>query len=139
LATALYPFAPRRARVSAERCRHVLRAAGLSQATPEIASEPPPSYSRAKEAAKKTAKKTTSPRKARVLSNLRARVAFVSQHRAKAALVAGASLLVVAAALWLRPARAPAHPSVDPSVATDFLPPAPLAPSPGSALGTSDS
>jgi serine/threonine-protein kinase len=38
LAVALYPFAPRRARLSAERCVHVLRSAGLSQATLELSS-----------------------------------------------------------------------------------------------------
>jgi serine/threonine-protein kinase len=43
LAVALYPFAPRRARLSAERCVHVLRSAGLSQATLELSSISPPS------------------------------------------------------------------------------------------------
>jgi serine/threonine-protein kinase len=43
LAAALYPFAPRRARLSVERCRQILRGAGLSQASVEIASDPPPS------------------------------------------------------------------------------------------------
>jgi serine/threonine-protein kinase len=135
LATALYPFAPRRARLSAERCRHVLRAAGLSQATPEIASEPPPGFGRTKDAQKKT----TSSRKASIRSYLLARLAFVSQHRAKAAIVLGASMLVCAAAFWLLASRAPAPPSVDPSAATNSLPPAPPDPSPGSALGTSES
>jgi eukaryotic-like serine/threonine-protein kinase len=43
LAIALYPFAPRRARLSAERCCYVLRQAGLSQATLELSSIHPPS------------------------------------------------------------------------------------------------
>src|SRR5262249_57110828 len=38
---ALYRFAPRRARLSAERCVHVLRSAGLSQATLELSSMRP--------------------------------------------------------------------------------------------------
>src|SRR5439155_16738682 len=42
LAVALYPYAPRRARLSAERCVHVLRSAGLSQATLELSSIHPP-------------------------------------------------------------------------------------------------
>jgi serine/threonine-protein kinase len=42
LAVALYAFAPRRARLSAERCVHVLRSAGLSQATLELSSINPP-------------------------------------------------------------------------------------------------
>jgi serine/threonine-protein kinase len=42
LAVALYAFAPRRARLSAERCVHVLRSAGLSQATLELSSIHPP-------------------------------------------------------------------------------------------------
>jgi serine/threonine-protein kinase len=43
LAIALYPFAPSRARLSAERCCYVLRSAGLSQATLELSSIHPPS------------------------------------------------------------------------------------------------
>jgi serine/threonine-protein kinase len=42
LAVALYRFAPRRARLSAERSVQVLRAAGLSQATLELSSIHPP-------------------------------------------------------------------------------------------------
>jgi eukaryotic-like serine/threonine-protein kinase len=42
LAIALYPFAPRRARLSAERCCYVLRTAGLSQVTLEHHSTRPP-------------------------------------------------------------------------------------------------
>src|SRR5947207_5814481 len=38
LAVALYPFAPRRARLSAERCCYVLRSAGLSSANVELSS-----------------------------------------------------------------------------------------------------
>src|SRR5262245_13328350 len=45
LAVALYRFAPRRARLSAERCVHVLRSAGLSQATLELSSVRPPAGS----------------------------------------------------------------------------------------------
>jgi serine/threonine-protein kinase len=43
LAVALFPFAPRRARLSAERCCYVLRSAGLSQASVELSSIHPPS------------------------------------------------------------------------------------------------
>jgi len=43
LAIAIYPFAPRRARLSAERCCYVLRTAGLSQANLEVSSNHPPS------------------------------------------------------------------------------------------------
>jgi serine/threonine-protein kinase len=43
LAVALYPFAPRRARLSAERCCYVLRSAGLSSASVELSSISPPS------------------------------------------------------------------------------------------------
>ena len=42
LAIALYPFAPRRARLSAERCCYVLRSAGLSQVTLDHNSTRPP-------------------------------------------------------------------------------------------------
>jgi serine/threonine-protein kinase len=42
LAVALYPFAPRRARLSAERCCYVLRSAGLSSATVDLSSVHPP-------------------------------------------------------------------------------------------------
>jgi serine/threonine protein kinase len=43
LAIALYPFAPRRARISAERCCYVLKNAGLSDAEFELPSMNPPS------------------------------------------------------------------------------------------------
>jgi serine/threonine protein kinase len=42
LAIALYPFAPRRARISAERCCYVLKSAGLSNAEFELPSVLPP-------------------------------------------------------------------------------------------------
>jgi serine/threonine-protein kinase len=42
LAIALYPFAPRRARISAERCCYVLKNAGLSNAEFELPSVMPP-------------------------------------------------------------------------------------------------
>ena len=43
LAIALYPFAPRRARISAERCCYVLKSAGLSNVEFELPSVMPPS------------------------------------------------------------------------------------------------
>jgi serine/threonine protein kinase len=44
LAIALYPFGPRRARISAERCSFVLKSAGISQAEFELPSMPPPGW-----------------------------------------------------------------------------------------------
>ena len=44
LAVALYPFAPRRARISAERCSYLLRDAGLPAAEIEIGSVAPPDH-----------------------------------------------------------------------------------------------
>jgi len=43
LAAALYPFGPRRARISAERCYHMLKNAGLVSSEPALASAFPPS------------------------------------------------------------------------------------------------
>jgi serine/threonine protein kinase len=43
LAVALYPFAPRRARISAERCYHMLRSAGMVSSDFHLASVAPPS------------------------------------------------------------------------------------------------
>jgi serine/threonine protein kinase len=43
LAIALFPFAPRRARISAERCYHMLKNAGLVQSELELTSVHPPS------------------------------------------------------------------------------------------------
>jgi serine/threonine-protein kinase len=43
LAIALYPFAPRRARISAERCYHMLKNAGMVQSELELTSVHPPS------------------------------------------------------------------------------------------------
>ncbi|MDF3070212.1 MAG: serine/threonine protein kinase [Polyangiaceae bacterium] len=45
LTMALYPFGPRRARISAERCWHVLRNAGIISSDLELASAYPPSLS----------------------------------------------------------------------------------------------
>jgi eukaryotic-like serine/threonine-protein kinase len=45
LTMALYPFAPRRARISAERCYHVLKNAGIVSTDLELASAYPPSLS----------------------------------------------------------------------------------------------
>jgi hypothetical protein len=48
LAAALYPFAPRRARISAERCYHMLKNAGLVSTELELASAYPPAISSAR-------------------------------------------------------------------------------------------
>jgi eukaryotic-like serine/threonine-protein kinase len=45
LAIALYPYAPRRARISAERCCYVLKSAGMSHAEFELPSVSPPNWS----------------------------------------------------------------------------------------------
>jgi serine/threonine-protein kinase len=45
LAVALYPFAPRRARISAERCYHTLKNAGLVSTELQLASVYPPGIS----------------------------------------------------------------------------------------------
>jgi serine/threonine-protein kinase len=45
LAIALYPFAPRRARISVERCYHILKNAGIVSTELEIASAYPPPIS----------------------------------------------------------------------------------------------
>jgi hypothetical protein len=42
LAALLYPFAPRRARISAERCNSMLRSAGITTSALKLASAPPP-------------------------------------------------------------------------------------------------
>jgi eukaryotic-like serine/threonine-protein kinase len=42
LAAALYPFGPRRARISAERCYHILKNSGLLEQEPALASVAPP-------------------------------------------------------------------------------------------------
>jgi serine/threonine-protein kinase len=64
LAAALYPFGPRRARISAERCYHMLKNAGIVQAEPMLASAFPPSMSVARVTTgslKVTGARTTTP------------------------------------------------------------------------------
>ena len=64
LAAALFPFGPRRARISAERCYHMLKNAGIVQAEPMLASAFPPSMSMARIATgslKATGARTTTP------------------------------------------------------------------------------
>jgi serine/threonine protein kinase len=48
LAIALYPFAPRRARISAERCYHMLKNAGMVSSELELASAYPPAMDAAR-------------------------------------------------------------------------------------------
>jgi serine/threonine-protein kinase len=103
LAAALFPFAPRRARLSVERCRQILRSAGLSHAESEVPSAPPPSTRRMKLA-------TTLPARGGLASPTRPR-RFVSLHRLfgpsgssrrKIAVSLGALTLLVSGALALR-------------------------------------
>jgi len=63
LAAALYPFGPRRARISAERCYHMLKNAGIVQAEPALASAfpPPLSASRLTAASLASTPRTTTP------------------------------------------------------------------------------
>jgi serine/threonine-protein kinase len=62
LAAALYPFGPRRARISAERCYHMLKNAGLVSSEPALASAfPPPLASGRTTAPSVGAARTTTP------------------------------------------------------------------------------
>jgi serine/threonine-protein kinase len=64
LAAALFPFGPRRARISAERCYHMLKNAGIVQEELTLASAFPPSMSVARIATgslKATGARTTTP------------------------------------------------------------------------------
>jgi serine/threonine-protein kinase len=115
LAAALYPFAPRRARLSAERCRQILRGAGLSQATAEIASEPPPSP--------RTPNTTMTlpwamklPPEAKVHAGRLAELLASPLRRNVAVAVAGASLVAGALALRPSPPAVPATPRIDTSL-----------------------
>jgi serine/threonine-protein kinase len=100
LAAALYPFAPRRARLSAESCRQILRGAGLSQATAEIASQPPPS-------GRNPNTTMTLPSTAKVPSRAKLHAGplaeFLASPLRRNVAVAAAGALLVAGALALRP------------------------------------
>jgi eukaryotic-like serine/threonine-protein kinase len=62
LAAALYPFGPRRARISAERCYHMLKNAGMLSSEPTLASAfPPPLASGRVTAASTGMARTTTP------------------------------------------------------------------------------
>jgi serine/threonine-protein kinase len=97
LAIALYPFAPRRARISVERCYHVLKNAGIVSTELELASAyPPPISGRVTSGAlPKSAARTTTPASVDIIAP-----PSVSQPaasgRGKLALVAALGIAAVA-------------------------------------------
>src|SRR5688572_19420064 len=102
LAVALYPFAPRRARISAERCSYLLRDAGLPSVEIEIGSVAPPSIHNERRAT------TVTSGISRVNTSTSAAVAPISSipvdalRRPKRGLFVGLGLVAVigAVALW---------------------------------------
>jgi serine/threonine-protein kinase len=102
LAVALYPFAPRRARISAERCSYLLRDAGLPSVEIEIGSVAPPSIHSDRRAT------TVTSGISRVNTSTSAAVAPISSipvdalRRPKRGLFVGLGLVAVigAVALW---------------------------------------
>jgi serine/threonine protein kinase len=61
LTIALFPFAPRRARISAERCYHMLKNAGVIDTELELSSVHPPSFVSGRVTAPSVGQRTTTP------------------------------------------------------------------------------
>jgi serine/threonine-protein kinase len=61
LTVALFPFAPRRARISAERCYHMLKNSGIIHTELELSSVHPPSFESGRVTAPSVGQRTTTP------------------------------------------------------------------------------
>jgi serine/threonine-protein kinase len=61
LTIALYPFAPRRARISAERCYHMLKNAGVITTELELSSVHPPAFESGRITTRSVGQRTTTP------------------------------------------------------------------------------
>jgi serine/threonine protein kinase len=135
LAIALYPFAPSRSRVSAERCCYVLRSAGLSQATLELTSIHPASMDSSDIGVTlpgKTATRTTGPA-AVSMKGIQLPGSGRSKMYMGAAALAIVALLAVA---WLRPrAPAPIAAAASPAIAATAPTPTVPAMAPNAAPG----
>ena len=127
LAAALYPFGPRRARISAERCYHMLKNAGIVQAEPALASAfPPPLIAgRVTTGSLGSTPRTTTPAALDILID-DAQLAAKPRSRLKVAMFLGLGLATAAAAFVALRA-----PSAEPLAA-----PAAAAPARGSELPT---
>jgi serine/threonine-protein kinase len=131
LAIALYPFAPRRARLSAERCCYVLRSAGLSQATLELSSVHPPPIG-GSDSSIPLGARSTGPAAVSMKE-----VPFPAPRRGwrRFAMLGIGALVTLAALLFLRPKNTPPAPApaiappaapAVPTVAATAPPPAPV-------------
>jgi serine/threonine-protein kinase len=103
LAIALYPFAPRRARISAERCYHMLKNAGVVDHELELASVHPPAMP-ATDSARVTASSGAAPRTTTPAAvDIRADTPVPQVRSSKVKLLVSSSLGLAAAAagLWL--------------------------------------
>jgi len=127
LAIALYPFAPQRARLSAERCCYVLRQAGLSQATLEVSSMLPPSIEGLNVGVAMTsAKPPTSTTGPSAVSIDEFSTRLRSSRSSKAIAVLLGALVLLGGYAVLRPLSAPeaATPAASPVVPNELAPPA---------------
>jgi serine/threonine-protein kinase len=123
LAAALYPFGPRRARISAERCYHMLKNAGILSTELQLASAYPPPMSSGRVTTTRSvpdAPRTTTPA-AIDLTIAEDEAAFTPKKGRKLAIFAALGVSVAAAGLlWARTQNAAS--------------PAAAAPSPGAVL-----
>ena len=133
LAAALYPFAPRRARISAERCYHMLKNAGVITTEFALASAYPPPISSARMTTSPSlalGPRTTTPASIDLVIE-EDEAPFKARRRSKTAIFAILSVVAAAASflvLRARSAESPA-PSVAPAAArgSELLPPPTLA------------
>jgi serine/threonine-protein kinase len=101
LAVALYPFAPRRARISAERCYHMLKNAGIVSTELDLASAYPPALSGSRIATgalPSASARTTSPAAVDVATEASAASPKTRRGPSKVTIVA--ALAVVSVAGW---------------------------------------
>jgi eukaryotic-like serine/threonine-protein kinase len=134
LAAALYPFAPRRARISAERCYHMLKNSGIVSTEIELASAYPPAINSARVttgslAAAAAAPRTTTPAALDIRIGDDETSAGSAKSRGKWAILATVGVLSAAAAVLVMNARAPAPaaPAAAPPARGSELAAAPLA------------
>jgi serine/threonine-protein kinase len=114
LTTALFPFAPRRARISAERCYHMLKNAGVIHTELELSSVHPPSFESGRITTPSLSQRTTTPATIDLVIEDTTPAKFERKSGSKLAVFAAVGVLASAAGViaWQgRTAAAPPTPA----------------------------
>jgi serine/threonine-protein kinase len=105
LTIALFPFAPRRARISAERCYHMLKNAGIIDTELELSSVHPPGFASGRITAPSVGQRTTTPATIDLIVEDDAPAKASRKGGSKLAVFAAVGVLVSAASVMAWQAR----------------------------------